>query len=390
MTKKLYFEDSRLSAFTAAVEQIAAADGLPAIVLSQTAFFPTGGGQPCDTGTLNGQRVCRTEERGGVIYHYMEEPPAFSVGDDVAGRIDWKQRFARMQAHSGEHIVSGVAHNLFGAENVGFHMDGVLMTVDLDRPLSKEQIARIEEAANAVVWDNRAVYAEHFAPEALAGIEYRSKKEFDGDVRIVTVEGVDRCACCAPHVSRTGEIGLIKILSCVSHRGGVRITLICGGEAYRDYVDKYDQTLHIAALLAAKHSEADAAVEALIAQNKALKYAVAEQKKRLCAYIVSQTAATEGNAVVFAEGCAPDELCGIALGLMEKCGGVCAACAGSDAEGYAYAIACRGVTMNSYAKQINAALNGRGGGRDELIRGSFRASKAEIGSYLQTFEVTRP
>ena len=390
MTEKLYERDGHLASFEAVVQQIVNMDGKTAVVLDRTAFFPTGGGQTCDTGGINGVRVCRTEESDGIVYHYIEGAPSFAVGDTVTGKIDYEQRFARMQAHSGEHIVSGVAHNLFGTENVGFHMDGLLMTVDLDLPLTDEDIARIEERANEVVYADVPVHAETYSGDALSAIEYRSKKEFTGDVRIVTIEGVDRCACCAPHVSHTGEIGLIKILSRISHRGGVRITLIAGREVYRDYCDKYRQTLRIAALLAAKHSEADFAVEALIAQNRELKNAVYAQKKRYCAAVVAQQKSQSGNAVVFADGCDMDELCEISLGMLEKCSGVSVACAGSDENGYTYVATCRGVVMNRYAKQINAALNGRGGGRDEMIRGSFHATKEEISRFFETFEVDRP
>ena len=390
MTEKLYEEDGRLATFEAVVRQVAVADGKTAVMLDRTAFFPTGGGQACDTGRINGVRVTAVEEIDGEIFHYTESEPDFAVGDAVTGQIDYEQRFARMQAHSGEHIVSGVAHNLFGAENVGFHMDGLLMTVDFDLPLTDADMARIEEKANEAVYADVPVHAERYSGAALAAISYRSKKEFEGDVRIVTVEGVDRCACCAPHVARTGEIGLIKILSRISHRGGVRITLIAGREAFRDYRDKYRQTLHIAGLLAAKHGETDLAVESLIAQNKELKNAVYAQKKRFCAAVVARQEFHAGNAVVFADGCDMDELCEISLGMLKKCGGVSVACAGNDADGYAYVITCRGVVMNQYAKQINGALNGRGGGRDEMIRGSFRASKDEISRFFEMFEVDRP
>lgn len=389
-TEKLYETDGHLFAFRSVVTEITELGGKPAVALAQTAFFPTGGGQACDTGTLGGVRVLQTEELDGVVYHVVDEAPAFSVGDTVAGEIDAATRFARMQAHSGEHIVSGVAHNLYGVENVGFHMDGLLMTVDFDRPLTKEQISRIEQAANEAVYADVAVTARTYTKEEAAAIEYRSKKEFEGDVRIVTVEGVDRCACCAPHVSRTGEIGLIKILSCISHRGGVRITLICGAEAYADYCDKYRQTLRIAALTASRHSETDQAVEALIAQNKELKNEIFAQKKRLCAFIASHAPASDGNLVVFAEGCDAEELCEIALLVSEKAAGAAVACSGNDDDGYTYAVYCRGAAMNRHAKAINTALNGRGGGRDELIRGSFRASRSDIETFFRTFEVERP
>ena len=390
MTEKLYERNGHLITFDAVVRMITEKDGKMAVVLDRTAFFPTGGGQACDTGEINGVRVCRTEESDGIVYHYMECAPSFAVGEAVTGNIDYEQRFARMQAHSGEHIVSGMAHNLFGTENVGFHMDGLLMTVDFDLPLTDDDIAQIEERANEVVYTDVPIHAETYSGDALADIEYRSKKEFKNNVRIVTIEGVDCCACCAPHVSHTGEIGIIKILSRISHRGGVRITLIAGQEAYHDYCDKYRQTLRIASLLAARHSETDLAVEALIAQNRELKNAVYAQKKRYCAAVVERQEAQSGNAVMFAYGCYMDELCEISFGMLEKCGGVSVACAGNDEEGYTYVATCRGVVMNRYAKQINAALNGRGGGRDEMIRGSFRAAKEEINRFFETFEVDRP
>lgn len=389
-TEKLYETDGHLFVFRSVVTEITEIDGKPAVALAQTAFFPTGGGQACDTGTLGGVKVLQTAEVAGTVYHFVEASSSFSVGDEVVGEIAAAQRFSRMQAHSGEHIVSGVAHNLYGVENVGFHMDGLLMTVDFDRPLTKEQIDRIEQTANEVVYADVPVTAKTFSKEEAASIDYRSKKEFAGDVRIVTVEGVDRCACCAPHVSRTGEIGLIKILSCVSHRGGVRITLICGAEAYADYCDKYRQTLRIAALTASRHSETDQAVEALIAQNKELKNEIYAQKKRLCACIAAHAPASDGNLVVFAESCDPEELCEIALLLAEKAAGAAVACSGNDDDGYTYAVYCRGAAMNRHAKAINTALNGRGGGRDELIRGSFRASRSDIETFFRTFEVERP
>lgn len=388
MTEKLYYNDSHLAAFESTVENILQREGRYAVVLASTAFFPTGGGQPCDVGRIGDASVVQVEEEDGIIWHYCASAPGVSVGDTVSCEIDYSLRFARMQAHSGEHIVSGAAHGLFGAQNVGFHMDGLLMTVDFDLPLTKEQIDRIEARANEFVYADVPVEAHIYTKEEAAGIDYRSKKEFAGDVRIVTIGDMDRCACCAPHVTRTGEIGLIKILSCVSHRGGVRITLICGREAYGDYCSKYRQTLRIASLLAAKHDETDQAVEALIEQNKALKNAVFEQKRRLCAYIVSRMEPTEGNAVLFAPGCDMDELGEIAAGMAEKCCGVCVACAGTDETGYSYAALCRGEEMSRYAKTINAALNGRGGGRGEMIRGSFRAARADIEQYFRIFEVT--
>lgn len=388
MTEKLYYADSHLSVFTAKVLACEQVKTGWQVVLDRTAFFPEGGGQSADTGTLGGVRVLDAHERGGEVVHLCGAP--LTVGENVEGRLDFEQRLRRMQNHSGEHIVSGLVHGRFGFDNVGFHMGEDCMTIDFSGELSPDELTEIELNANETVRADLPIRAWVPGEAELAALDYRSKKELSGQVRIVEIPGIDRCACCAPHVSRTGEIGLIKILSCVSHRGGVRITLICGAEAYADYCDKYRQTLHIAALTASRHSETDQAVEALIAQNKELKNEIYSQKKRLCACIAAHAQASDGNLVVFAEGCDPEELCEIALLLAEKAAGAAVACSGNDDNGYTYAVYCRGAAMNRYAKAVNAALNGRGGGRDELIRGSFRATRSEIETFFRTFEVERP
>lgn len=387
MTDKLYYKDSMLFEFTAVVTEKYRDGSRWALVTDSTAFFPTGGGQNYDEGLLGGCTVSEVVENGGTVIHYFDQEPDFSVGDEIKGKLDSELRFRRMQSHTGEHIVSGIAHNLYGAENVGFHMDGTLMTVDFDIVLSSAQIKRIEELANECVYSDVPVSAEIFTPEEAEHLTYRSKKEFTSDIRIVTVEGIDRCACCAPHLKSTGQVGLIKILSCVSHRGGVRITLVCGKTAYEDYSLKYDNVLACADLMKVKHAEIASGIERLMAQINDLKTVINEQKRIICERIIDSFTYSGGNAVFFVDNADMEELRMLSLGAADKFRTLAAVFCGNDENGYSYVITCRGQIMNKFAKVFNSALNGRGGGRDEMIQGSFAAAREEIEKYFAEFEV---
>ena len=233
MTRKLYDENSHLSSFDAAVRSCVPVHDLWQIVLDQTAFFPEGGGQGADTGMLNAARVLDVQEMGGEIVHITDTP--LTPGEMVHGKLDWEKRFRRMQEHSGEHIISGLVHKLYGYRNVGFHLGDETVTMDYDGELTREQLSELEWLANEAVWKNVPITAVYPPEDVLQTIEYRSKLELTENVRIVTIEGYDVCACCAPHVSHTGEIGAIKIIDSMRHRGGVRLTILCGVDALRQY-----------------------------------------------------------------------------------------------------------------------------------------------------------
>ena len=237
MTEKLFYLDSHLFEFEAEVLSCREAKRGWEIVLDRTAFFPEGGGQPYDTGSIGPVRVLEVHEREGEILHLCDRELAPGT---YACAVDGEQRLRRMQNHSGEHVFSGLTHRQYGAENVGFHMAADCMTIDFDKELTWEQLSQIEYEANLVVRANLPVRTRFPSPEELAALEYRSKKELAGAVRIVEIPGVDRCACCAPHVNTTGEIGLVKLLTAERHRGGVRLTLLCGMDAIDDYRRKQD------------------------------------------------------------------------------------------------------------------------------------------------------
>lgn len=386
MTEKLYYIDSHLDKFSALVKDICVINNRCAVVLDKTAFFPEGGGQLADVGFIEGTNIYDVKEKDGEIYHFFSGEADFKIGDTVNARIDFSLRFARMQAHSGEHIVSGLAHKLFNAENVGFHMDGLLMTVDFDKVLTAENIAQLEAMANERVYKNLSVYTQTATDNS---IDYRSKKDFDGEVRVVVIEDTDRCACCAPHVKKTGEIGLIKILSCVSHRGGVRITLICGGAAYENYCNMYSQILKISALLAAKHNEASIAVEKLLTQNTELKSKITLQRHKKNCIIADSVRESVKNIALQCLDSDMEDLREIALLIREKAEGVAIAYCGSDENGYIYALTGRENKLKKLIPLLNSSLHGRGGGNDEMLQGNLCCKASDIVSFFLDLEVDK-
>ena len=249
MTEKLFYEDSHRTEFTAKVISCEEAKDGFCVVLDQTAFFPEGGGQYADTGILGNTEVTDVHEKNDVIFHSVTAP--LEVGSIVSGKINWKERFEKMQQHTGEHIVSGIVHERFGYNNVGFHLGADYCTMDFDGPISKAQLKEIETEANEAVYRNLEVEVLYPSKEELKDMDYRSKIEIEGQVRIVKIPGYDVCACCAPHVKTTGEIGAVKLVSMVSYKGGERITMLCGRRAMRDYEKKDAMTKEISTMLCA-------------------------------------------------------------------------------------------------------------------------------------------
>ncbi len=386
MTEKLYNKDSYISEFTAEILEIASIGNRKAIVLDKTAFFPEGGGQSSDEGYIENTFISEVLEIDGVVYHFGDVQGR-QVGETVKCKINFDLRFERMQSHSGEHIVSGLVFSQYGLDNVGFHMDNCLMTVDFNGVLTKEMLRNTEEKANECIYKNVKISAEIISGDKLKTLQYRSKLDLTENVRIVTIEGYDKCACCAPHIKSSGEIGIIKILSSVSHRGGTRITMICGKTAYEDYVQKFAQVLSISNLLAAKQNEVFDTVNALVLQNKELKNEIFALKTKYNRFIIEQTPETQGNAVVFCNELDMDSLREIAVGCSEKCKGISLALSGSDDKGYSYSLICNKTDVSSFSKTINSALSGRGGGRGNILQGRFSADKKTIQQFFEKFSV---
>lgn len=386
MTEKLYYKNSHLYEFNAVVTDIVAEKDNSLIVLDKTAFFPEGGGQPCDVGTINGTDVLYVYEKDDCIFHQIKGKADFNVGDSVNCKLNKELRFARMQAHSGEHIVSGIAHSLFGVDNVGFHMDDLIMSVDFNKPLSKEDIELIENEANNCVYRNLKVNARIYEKNELDNLSFRSKLDFPGPARIVEIVGVDMCACCAPHVDLTGEIGIIKILGSVSHRGGVRITMICGIAALKDYQSKHKQTLNIAAALCAKHNETDIAVDRIIDNNRELKYKINNEKMRYLKYIAAGISSKPVICELF-DDLSMDELRELANLLKESSDYAVILLSGSDDIGYSYCILSEKLDLTSFVKDFNKSLNGTGGGKGSIVQGKVKTDKYSVKKYIDELKV---
>ena len=386
-TQCLFQEDSFCRSFTAAVVSCEKEKGGWRVVLDRTAFFPEGGGQPCDLGTLRtteGEtaQVLDVQEVSGIVMHTTDAP--LPVGESVQGDVDWARRRDAMEQHSGEHILSGLLHNLFGAENVGFHIGPDQVRMDMSVELTASQLAKAEAMANAIVREDVAVKVSVPSPEELAKMTYRSKKELEGPVRIVEIPGADVCACCGTHVERTGQVGLIKILSHQNYKGGTRLMIACGGRALTAVAAEHDALTLAAQLLSAKLPELPSAVERLLAENQAQKTARAEAENRWFASVAE--AAPKGKAFCTkAEGLTGDSLRRLALTVAEKTGAAALALAPKEEGGFAYALApAPGGDARSAAKALNEAFAGRGGGKPALCQGSV--TKGTLPKIQELFE----
>lgn len=378
-TEKLYYEDSHLREFDAQVVSCEERNGRIAVELDRTAFFPEGGGQKGDVGTLNGVSVLDTHLVGESVLHYTEKP--LPVGEKVHGTVDWETRFPRMQSHTAEHIVSGIVNRRFGFANVGFHMgaDGVI--VDFDGFIPPETLCGIEAEANRVIWENRSVTARFPSPEELSTLNYRSKKELTGAVRLVEVEGVDLCACCAPHVKRTGEVGAVKFLESIRRKDGVRIWMLAGKAAYEDYRAKSQSVSEISALLSAKPELVSEAVRRVLAERDGLQYAAGGLKRELIRFKTAGLPRTEGNRVFFEPSFTAEEAKLLCEAALPATGGMAAVFFGEEGA-YRCCIMSENVDLREKSREINTVLRGKGGGSPALVSGSVTAARSEIEAYF--------
>ena len=377
-TEKLYYQDSHLREFSAVVTGCRPGKHGWDVTLDRTAFYPEGGGQPGDQGTLGGVAVTDTHEMNGEVVHYCDGP--LDVGAVVEGRIDWDRRFDLMQQHSGEHILSGLIHGAYGYDNVGFHMGRDAVTIDFNGMLDEAQLASLERQANRVIWRNEAVEVFWPEPEELARLPYRSKKALEGPVRLVRFPGADLCACCGTHVDRTGEIGLVKLLSCQKFHQGVRIEMLAGGRAMEYLTQVHDQNRQISGLLSAKPLETAAAAARLQQELAGSKFRAGQLEDQLFAQRAEGLRGA-GDVLLFEENLRPDSLRRLTDAILGTCGGRCAVFSGT-AEGFQYAIGQKDGDLRAFVKEMNAALNGRGGGKPGFVQGSVRASREEIARFF--------
>lgn len=382
MQDTLFYRDAYVRAFDAVVTDCKPSAHGFEIVLSDTAFYPEGGGQPGDTGTLGGVQVQDTKEKEGQIVHFCDAP--LTVGDTVHGELDWTRRFRHMQLHTGEHIFSGIAHELYGCENVGFHMSRDCVTIDLNRALTAEQVAEIERQTNAAVFADVPTVVQYPDPETLQTLDYRSKKELTGTVRLVEAGGRDLCACCGLHVARSGEVGCVKVGVQTPHRGGIRMTLLIGWDALSDYDKKQKQTADISHILSAKPDEIVEAVQRMAERNddyKAQVIALHDEIFRLRAQALPKGAPKLWQ---FAEGLTPVEtrrFADVLAGQAEWA----AVFTDTGENNWQYAICSHALDVRPICKALNTALHGHGGGKPAVVQGAICATRAQIEEFCEEF-----
>lgn len=347
-------------------------------ILNQTAFYPEGGGQPSDTGALNGVKVLHVSEKGEEIIHELEAP--LEEGVLAEGVIDWKKRYDNMQQHTGEHIFSGLVHKHFGYDNVGFHMGTDEVTVDFNGVLTQEQLDELEDEANQLIYDNVPVKVFYPSKEELEELDYRSKKELTGLVRIVEIPGGDICACCGIHVETTGEVGLIKLRTMINYKGGVRISMLCGRRALMDYRERLKDEIRISNLLSAKLALVPDAVEKMKNESQEKDLALGRLWQQLLEKKTESYPESTEVLAVFEEGLLPVQLRQLATMLYEKGKGkiVGVFSGNEDEQVYQYALGSSQADMRKLSKAMNGALNGRGGGSNLMAQGTFKAAESAI------------
>ena len=379
-TEKLYYADPFLKEFTATVLDCQAGKNGYTVTLDRTAFYPEGGGQPADHGTLDGAAVTDVHEKNGVIFHNVDR--AVEIGKTVSGFIDWARRFDHIQQHSGEHICSGLICGRYGCDNVGFHMGADIVTIDFNADIPWEVLLEIEGQANRYIQEDHPIDIQFHRGAELDAIDYRSKKPLEGDVRIVAFPGADCCACCGTHVLRSGQVGLVKFLSVQKFREGVRIELLCGQRAL-DYLSRtWEQAKTIGQHLSVKPVDAASAVGRLEGELSALKMRCTGLEEAVFAGIAAEQAG-KGNVLLFQPPMKPDSVRKLADAVSKTCGGLAAVFAGEGSH-YAYALGrADGQDISAAVKALNGALHGRGGGRNGFAQGSVEAAQSAIEAFFK-------
>ncbi|MEE3309349.1 alanyl-tRNA editing protein [Sharpea azabuensis] len=379
-TVKLYDEHPYDTTFHATIQDIQY-DKNTTLILDQTLFFPEEGGQCADSGTIDGYEVIDVQISKGIIKHILKGHVELEIGNEIQGEIDWDLRFSNMQNHSGEHIFSGIVHREYGYDNVGFHLGKDVVSVDFNGPIDEVSLRRIEKEVNQVIYENRVIRAYYPSEEELASLNYRSKKEVDAPLRIVEIENCDVCACCAPHVRRSGEVGLFKVVHMMNYKGGVRIFILCGQRAL-DYVLELDDNMNaIYHMLSANNSSVVKYVKQLIDTNNALKQEVFNLNKKEVQRLVEE--ANENHRYFFVEDLDKNLQREMVNSLAQRLEGYVGVFAGSDRMGYRFILASRN---NDTTKLFDVLKShgAKGGGNALMVQGYMKTSQDTIEELLKS------
>jgi alanyl-tRNA synthetase len=308
-------------------------------------------------------------------------------GDKIYGEIDWNHRFSNMQQHSGEHIFSGLVYKNYGYANVGFHLSDQIVTMDFDGPLTKSQVEELEWQVNQVIASNVEIKATYPTKEALEQMEYRSKKEIDGAIRIVEIKGYDLCACCAPHVARTGEIGGFKIQTVQNYKGGVRISFLCGFRALEEARKKAQIITELSSILTTSQEQLAENVQKLKDKNQELQFQLNRAKQVLVEYKLKQIPKEQKDVLIFEEDLDTVVMRNVVNQLMEEHPGICGVFVrGSNTtdtgknpkQEYTFIIGSKNIDCREIAVLLREKLGARGGGSKVMIQGNLKYSQEEV------------
>ena len=379
MTRKLYYEDCQLTEFIARVTGCEEGKGGFRVTLDATAFYPEGGGQPWDLGTLGEANVLEVREEGEEVIHLCDR--SLRVGETVTGVIDWNRRFDLMQQHTGEHILSGVIHAKYGYHNVGFHMGADVITIDFDGLIPAEDLKELEDTVNEALWKNLPVRCWYPSPEELPNVGYRTKKALPWPVRIVEVPGYDKCACCGVHTATTGQVGLVKIFSSMKFHGGSRLEMACGKRAMDLLTAVFDQNRLVSQAFSAQILQTGAAAAKMNELLEQEKFRAGRLERQLFESI-AKSYVNYGDVLHFQDDLSGVGVRDLADKLADTCGGMAAVFSGTDDKGYNFCLAARQGDLRQLGKELITALNGRGGGKPGFIQGSVKATKAQIEGFF--------
>ena len=379
MTRKLYYEDCHMAEFTARVTACAETEKGWEVQLDATAFYPEGGGQACDLGTIGDAAVLDVRERGEAIIHLCDR--ALEAGAEVFCRLDYERRFDLMQQHSGEHIISGIIHARYGYHNVGFHMGPNMITIDFDGPIPAEDLPGIELAANQAVWQNLPLHIWYPSEEELPTVGYRSKRALPWPVRVVEVPGYDKCACCGTHVAFTGEIGVIKLFSVIKFHEGVRMEMACGRRALAALNHAFDQNRQVSQAFSAKITETGEAARKMNEMLSAEKFRSVSLQKQLFRHTAERYVNQE-NALHFEPGLEPALVRDLADMIADSVTGTAAVFSGADGEGYNFCLMTRTGDLRALGKAMTQTLGGRGGGKPIFQQGRVNGTESQIREFF--------
>lgn len=379
-TRKLYDEMPYETEFEGRIEEIReSGQETLFIVLDATLFFPEEGGQSSDLGELLGCPVTHVSIKDGVITHEVKDASGIlKEGDTVKGKIDWDHRFSNMQNHTAEHILSGILFTRWQSLNVGFHLSDHVVTLDTSKELTAADLKALEREANEAVYRNLPLTCRYYSPIEAARMEYRSKKEIQGEIRLVTIPGIDICACCAPHVSRTGEIGVIRIVKAERHRGGMRLTILAGRRAYQYLSEMADLAEDLSRSLSVGTERLKDKVDSLRTQNEELLIRIKNHAAETLLEKIRRISPEESNAVLFIEPVDSIVQRNAVNELSKRGNGIFGVFASDEKEGYRFYLSFPGSDAREVMAVLKETLGARGGGSPEMVQGSVKASEEEI------------